>query len=77
MKIALGIMIAAQLFTMPAMTMDTTVYEGQENVEIYAVSEEPTRQEQFEWYYRIYNGHQQKRLWSLTYGYWVTDWIDC
>lgn len=29
------------------------------------------------WYTRTYNGKQQKRLWSLTHGCWLTDWIDC
>lgn len=29
------------------------------------------------WYYRIYNGHLQKRLWSLTRGIWLTEWEDC
>lgn len=34
--------------------------------------------EEVEWYYR-YNedGVLQKRLWSITNGYWITDWIDC
>lgn len=31
--------------------------------------------EQTEWYYRIYNGNIEKRLWSITYGKWLTDWI--
>jgi len=33
--------------------------------------------EELKWYYR-YNeqGVLQKRLWSITYGYWMTDWID-
>lgn len=31
--------------------------------------------EEFAWYYRLYNGEKQKRCWSLTYGYWVTDWM--
>lgn len=34
-----------------------------------------TRLEETEWYYRIADGLFQKRLWSLTYGYWLTDWI--
>lgn len=33
--------------------------------------------EETEWYYRIYDGKVQKRLWSLTRGIWLTDWIDC
>lgn len=28
------------------------------------------------WYTRVYNGKLQKRLWSNTYGVWLTDWID-
>ena len=33
--------------------------------------------EQTTWYYRTYNGHVQKRLWSNTNEVWLTDWIDC
>lgn len=37
-----------------------------------------TRAEQFEWVFRrTSDGKIQKRKWSITYGYWVTDWIDC
>lgn len=35
-----------------------------------------TRTEEVKWYFRIYNGVVQRRLWSVTYGYWLTDWID-
>ncbi len=28
------------------------------------------------WYTRRYNGKRQKRLWSITYQRWLTDWID-
>ncbi len=36
----------------------------------------PMRPEETEWYYRVTeSGLFQKRLWSLTYGYWLTDWI--
>jgi hypothetical protein len=30
--------------------------------------------EQTEWKYRVVDGKLQKRLWSLTYGIWLTDW---
>ena len=33
------------------------------------------RAEQTRWYLRAHNGVKQKRLWSVTYGYWKTDWI--
>ena len=37
---------------------------------------EPTRPEETEWYYRITDdGLFQKRLWSITYRKWLTDWI--
>lgn len=38
-------------------------------------SQVTTRAEQVRWYYRIHNGVKQKRLWSITYGYWKTKWM--
>ena len=79
MKVALGFLIAAQLFTTPAITLniaESNMTEiGYEAVGVKG--EEPTREEEFMWFYRVYNGKDQKRLWSLTYLRWVTDWIDC
>lgn len=78
MKMALGLLIAAQLITTPAMAMDVTAYAEPENVIEYSVEgEEQSREEEFMWFYRMHNGVPQKRLWSITYGYWATDWIDC
>lgn len=37
---------------------------------------EGTRTEEVKWYYRNYYGHVQKRLWSVTFGCWLTDWIN-
>lgn len=31
--------------------------------------------EEFRWYFRNNNGVEEMRLWSLTRGVWVTDWI--
>ena len=28
------------------------------------------------WYNRIYNGMLQRRLWSITYRKWLTEWED-
>ena len=33
------------------------------------------RVEQTKWYFRMRNGVAEKRLWSITYGIWLTDWI--
>lgn len=32
--------------------------------------------EETEWCFRIYLGRYQMRLWSITYGKWLTEWID-
>ena len=47
------------------------------DVEIVAVKPgESTRAEETTWYFRVHNGILQARQWSITYGYWKTDWID-
>lgn len=35
------------------------------------------RTEETTWYFRVYYGKLQKRLWSNTRCIWLTDWIDC
>jgi len=35
-----------------------------------------TRAEVREWRYRTYNGVYQKRLWSVTYLKWLTEWTN-
>lgn len=32
------------------------------------------RAEQKEWLYRVVDGKLQKRLWSITWGKWLTEW---
>lgn len=34
------------------------------------------RTEETVWVTRVYNGKKQIRLWSITRGIWLTDWID-
>lgn len=34
------------------------------------------RSEETVWYVRYVNGKRQRRLWSITYGEWLTDWLD-
>ena len=34
-----------------------------------------TRAENTKWYFRDNNGTYEKRLWSITEGVWLTDWI--
>jgi len=32
------------------------------------------RAEKTQWYYRVNNGVVEKRLWSITYEKWLTEW---
>lgn len=49
---------------------------GEENGEELIIPSEQPRAEETQWYYRITDdGLFQRRLWSITYGYWKTDWI--
>lgn len=46
-----------------------------ESGEEMVIPGEQSRWEETEWYYRITeDGLFQRRLWSITYGYWLTDW---
>ena len=72
-KYLLGLSVAIMLFGTPVMATNI----NEEDIEIkLTTEEESTRQEEFMWFYRTYEGRRQKRLWSLTYQRWVTDWID-
>jgi hypothetical protein len=73
MKFLMGVMTVTMMLGMPVFASDMSVVEGTEIVEDGG---EQTREEAFMWFYRTHNGIRQKRLWSLTYGHWVTDWID-
>lgn len=41
-----------------------------------ASTEVEPRAEQTTWYFRTIDGKNQMRLWSITEGKWLTDWID-
>lgn len=70
------VLIIAVSLSVPAFAAGVEAPDGSD-IEIIAVEPgEPTRAEETAWYYRVYYGMVQKRLWSLTYGYWKTDWID-
>lgn len=62
--------------SVPAFAETANDPAAEEVVSVSADPGKPTRLEETEWYYRITeSGLIQKRLWSLTYGYWLTDWI--
>ena len=73
LKYLLGLSVAVMFLGTPVMATDVI----QENMEELLIEEEePNRAEEFMWFYRTYEGRRQKRLWSLTYQRWVTEWID-
>lgn len=48
-------------------------------IEQFESSAEETvmRGEEIMYYYRDHYGVKQYRIWSITYGKWKTDWINC
>lgn len=47
----------------------------QPSVDTYGIEEIQPRIEETRWYFRTVDGVKQMRLWSITYGKWLTDWI--
>lgn len=45
-----------------------------EQVSIISPVGDENRAEETTWVIRRYNGLIQRRLWSITYGIWLTDW---
>jgi len=61
------------------MSLTLVVPTSAANVNSNSVLESNTassRAEQLQWCYRYYKGKLQKRCWSITYGYWKTDWMN-
>lgn len=50
----------------------TIQYSAFSQIELQEIS---IKSEVTKWYYRNNDGTKQKRLWSVTYGYWKSDWI--
>lgn len=70
---SIGALILCLSLSSPAFA-DYTTIDIPSTVE--ASSEIQPHAEETEWVVRIYNGRVEKRLWSITYGKWLTDWID-
>lgn len=60
--------LVLSFFSIPALAAEPAPAESQSTVD--------PRTSTNVWYTRVYNGKLQKRLWSNTYGVWLTDWID-
>lgn len=79
MKRILSLLLALTVLlsvSIPALADWIPAPDGSEE-EIVAIEPgDSTRHEETTWYYRVHNGMLQKRLWSITYGRWLTDWLD-
>lgn len=60
--------LVLSFFSLPTFAAESSIDEAQSTID--------PRVDTTTWYTRVYNGKLQKRLWSNTYGVWLTDWID-
>ena len=61
-----------------SLTFITSAFADSAPVEQIIAAEDSSiqpRAEELMWYFRYNNGVPEKRLWSITYGKWLTDWI--
>ena len=65
--LTLVLVICLSVFSIPAFAANI-------ESEIDTQGEYAARAVETEWYYRIYNGRLQQRLWSITDQKWLTDW---
>lgn len=73
-RILSACMVAATLF---AVTPTASAVESKATDTVTPSGEQITpRTEETVWVTRVYNGKKQIRLWSITEGIWLTDWID-
>lgn len=79
MKKLVSLLLALILILSLSVTAYAEATEIPVEDDIVSVSPDPSNPPRLEetcWYYRTTeSGLFQKRLWSLTYGYWLTDWI--
>lgn len=67
------VLLLCSSMSLPAFADSSNAKENNISIET-DTSNEQSRAEETEWVVRWYNGLIQRRLWSITYGYWLTDW---
>lgn len=67
------VLVFCVFFSIAAFAFADTFPETKEQGSVL-LDEGGTRVEETQWIIRRWNGLIQKRLWSITYGYWLTDW---
>lgn len=70
--LCLSIVFSMMFFVVPVQAAELTVPATEE----VTLCEGSARAEEVTWFIREYQGKKQKRLWSITEGKWLTDWID-
>lgn len=69
--LSLCLLLCSSLFSFTAFAGEAPAVP---TAEIQGTAVQP-RYEETRWYYRIYNGVAEKRLWSITYSKCLTDWM--
>ena len=76
-KIVSLILALVMCFSLSATALAEAIDTPEEEevpVAVIVTGDQPNAEET-KWYYRVVdNYYVQRRLWSLTYGYWKTDW---
>lgn len=75
MKRIFCLLLAVCIFLSLAVTAFADSYVEMKNPDEIVIRDGGGRPEETQWMYRRWNGLIQARLWSITYGYWLTDWI--
>lgn len=70
-KLLAGMVLSMSLITVCVPTVPVRAATPGSGSEITPNAEEK------QWFFRVHNGILQRRLWSITYRKWLTDWIDC
>ena len=75
-KFMVWLFVLIVAFAMNAIPVLAAV-DGATNVSVTnAQTEISPKSEETVWYVRYVDGKRQRRLWSLTYERWLTDWLD-
>ena len=79
MKRLISLLLALLVLTSLSAAAFADAYPEAEAPAVETLAQKPgdsTQAEETCWYFRTYQGRCQMRLWSLTYGKWLTEWID-
>lgn len=68
MLLLVTLSLVLSVFSLPTFAAEPTPAKSQSTID--------TKATETIWVTRTYNGKLQKRLWSVTYEIWLTDWID-